>query len=72
MTPEEEIEVLELEQERRRRAKIAAAVPMGRFGEPAEVAALALFLASDEAAYVTGTCIAIDGGKSVALHVPNP
>ena len=45
---------------------------MGRFGEPAEVAALALFLASDEAAYVTGTCIAIDGGKSVALHVPNP
>ena len=52
--------------------KIAAAVPMGRFGEPAEVAALALFLASDEAAYVTGTCIAIDGGKSVALHVPNP
>ena len=52
--------------------KIAAAVPMGRFGEPAEVAALALFLASDEASYVTGTCIAIDGGKSVALHVPNP
>ena len=52
--------------------KIAAAVPMGRFGEPAEVAALALFLASDEASYVTGTCIAIDGGKSVALHGPNP
>ena len=52
--------------------KIAAAVPMGRFGEPAEVAALALFLASDESSYVTGTCIAIDGGKSVALHVPNP
>ena len=52
--------------------KIAAAVPMGRFGEPAEVAALALFLASDEASYVTGTCIAIDGGKSVALHVPAP
>lgn len=52
--------------------KIAAAVPMGRFGEPGEVANLALFLASDESTYVTGTCIAIDGGKSVALHVPNP
>jgi len=37
-------------------------VPQKRFGEPAEVAALALYLASEEAAYVTGQVFAIDGG----------
>ncbi|GAB2781522.1 SDR family oxidoreductase [Halomonas shantousis] len=36
--------------------------PMGRLGRPAEVAALAAFLASDEAAFITGTCQLIDGG----------
>ncbi len=36
--------------------------PMGRLGEPDEVAALAQYLASDEAAYLTGQNIAIDGG----------
>jgi NAD(P)-dependent dehydrogenase (short-subunit alcohol dehydrogenase family) len=36
--------------------------PVGRLGTPEEVAALALYLASDEAAFVTGTAIPIDGG----------
>lgn len=36
--------------------------PMGRFGTPEEIAALALYLASDEAAFVTGQCHIIDGG----------
>jgi 2-keto-3-deoxy-L-fuconate dehydrogenase len=36
--------------------------PMGRIGEPEEVAALAVYLASDEAAFVTGVAIPIDGG----------
>jgi NAD(P)-dependent dehydrogenase (short-subunit alcohol dehydrogenase family) len=39
--------------------------PLGRLGEPEEVAALAHFLASDEAAYITGQNVAIDGGLTV-------
>lgn len=39
-----------------------ADVPVGRFGEPDEVGRLAVFLASDEAAYMTGTVQVIDGG----------
>ena len=37
-------------------------IPVGRFGKPEEVAALAAFLASDEAAYITGEVISINGG----------
>jgi NAD(P)-dependent dehydrogenase (short-subunit alcohol dehydrogenase family) len=42
--------------------RVRAALPAGRMAEPAEVAALVSFLASDEAAYVTGQEISIDGG----------
>lgn len=37
-------------------------IPLGRFGEPKDVAKVAVFLASDEAAYVTGQVICVDGG----------
>lgn len=41
---------------------IVKQIPLGRTGEPEDVAALVVFLASDEAAYITGQVIAIDGG----------
>lgn len=45
-----------------RRAQLVARQPMGRLGEPSEVATAALYLASDDAAFVTGTALVIDGG----------
>jgi NAD(P)-dependent dehydrogenase (short-subunit alcohol dehydrogenase family) len=42
--------------------KLSAAQPIGRMGEPAEVAALVAFLASDEAGFITGSAYDIDGG----------
>jgi meso-butanediol dehydrogenase / (S,S)-butanediol dehydrogenase / diacetyl reductase len=50
--------------------RIAEQVPLRRFGEPAEVAALAAFLAADESAYISGSVITIDGGKTAELYVP--
>ncbi|WP_419846479.1 3-oxoacyl-[acyl-carrier-protein] reductase [Candidatus Poriferisocius sp.] len=50
----------ELDEERR--SAIIEAVPLGRLGEPTEVAAAISFLASDAAGYVTGAVIPVDGG----------
>ena len=45
-------------------AAFVARQPMGRLGRPEEIAALAVYLASDESAFTTGTCQVIDGGWS--------
>ncbi|WP_327066542.1 3-oxoacyl-[acyl-carrier-protein] reductase [Kitasatospora sp. NBC_01250] len=45
-----------------RRAEIVSGVPLGRYAAPAEVASTVRFLASDEAAYITGAVIPVDGG----------
>ena len=46
-------------------ARLGRQVPMGRIGEPAEIAAALLFLVSDLASYVTGQTLVVDGGASV-------
>jgi glucose 1-dehydrogenase len=43
--------------------RILSRTPMGRIGEPAEIAAIAAFLASDDASYITGQTIYADGGR---------
>ncbi|MCW2982165.1 MAG: Short-chain dehydrogenase, partial [Solirubrobacterales bacterium] len=53
-----------------RAAKRLVHVPMGRFGEPEEIAAAALFLASDESSFVTATSFMADGGLSSAYITP--
>lgn len=47
------------------RRKFLAGIPMGRFSKPRDVANAALFLASDEAEFITGTCVEVDGGRCV-------
>ena len=44
------------------RESIVEQVPLGRYAQPEEIAASVRFLASDEAAYITGAVIPVDGG----------
>lgn len=45
--------------------KISAAIPMKRYGQPADIAGAALYLASDDSAYMTGAVLTVDGGLSL-------
>jgi 3-oxoacyl-[acyl-carrier protein] reductase len=47
------------------RTRFLATIPLGRFSTPADVAAACVFLASDEAAFITGACLEVDGGRCV-------
>lgn len=50
-----------------RKQKVFARTPLGRLGEPADIGDAALFLASDQAKYVTGVVLPIDGGNSIGF-----
>ena len=51
----------------RARAAMERCIPLGRFGDPDEIANGILFLASDEASFVTGACLIVDGGQRASL-----
>jgi NAD(P)-dependent dehydrogenase (short-subunit alcohol dehydrogenase family) len=51
------------EQERK---KILAGIPLGRLAQPEEIATVIAFLASDDASYVNGVCIDVNGGSWMA------
>jgi 3-oxoacyl-[acyl-carrier protein] reductase len=47
------------------RQKFVASIPLGRLSQPSDIATAAVFYASDEAAFITGTCLEVDGGRCV-------
>ena len=47
------------------RAKFISTIPLGRLSLPSDVATAAVFFASDEAAFITGACLEVDGGRCV-------
>jgi 3-oxoacyl-[acyl-carrier protein] reductase len=48
-----------------KRAQFVASIPLGRLSQPSDIATAAVFLASDEASFITGTCLEVDGGRCV-------
>jgi 3-oxoacyl-[acyl-carrier protein] reductase len=46
--------------------QLLSTVPLGRLAEPRDVAAAVTFLASDDAEFLTGVCLDVDGGRSVS------
>jgi 3-oxoacyl-[acyl-carrier protein] reductase len=48
-------------------ASFAETVPLGRVGDPADIADVAVFLLSDKARYLTGQVLAVDGGTTISL-----
>jgi NAD(P)-dependent dehydrogenase (short-subunit alcohol dehydrogenase family) len=53
-----------------KRSRRLAHIPMGRFGEPIEIARAALFLASDDSSWMTGQSLIVDGGITAAYVTP--
>jgi NAD(P)-dependent dehydrogenase (short-subunit alcohol dehydrogenase family) len=53
-----------VEKTREFKAAMAAAVPLGRLGQPDEIARVAVFLASDDSSFVTGIELFVDGGMA--------
>lgn len=52
-------------------ARTTEAIPMGRGGEPGELAEAIVFMLSDAASYITGVALPVDGGKAAQLYIPS-
>ena len=56
-----------LDSDAERKQKVFSRTPLGRMGDPADIGDAALFLASDQAKYVTGIVLPVDGGNSIGF-----
>lgn len=48
-----------------KRAQFVSTIPLGRLSQPADIATAAVFFASEEAAFITGACLEVDGGRCI-------
>jgi 3-oxoacyl-[acyl-carrier protein] reductase len=48
-----------------KRAQFVATIPLGRLSQPTDIATAAVFFASDEASFITGACLEVDGGRCI-------
>ena len=48
-----------------KRAQFVSTIPLGRLSQPSDIATAAVFFASDEAAFITGACLEVDGGRCI-------
>jgi len=62
--------IFALAREQGKEAKLGSRCELRRYGRPEEVAAAMLFLASDEASYITGQALPVDGGNTASLNLP--
>jgi meso-butanediol dehydrogenase / (S,S)-butanediol dehydrogenase / diacetyl reductase len=62
--------VFDMARERGKFEKLGSRCELRRYGRPDEVAAAILFLASDEASYITGQALPVDGGNTASLNLP--
>jgi len=51
---------------------LLAGIPLGRFGEPEDIARVIAFLAGDDAAFISGAEIVVDGAMTAGTHFPQP